>query len=238
MTNPSADSPTTSDEPEAVAEAATRVFGAALPLARRFVELLTEHGVERGLIGPREVDRLWSRHVLNSAVVGELMPAGCRVVDVGSGAGLPGIPLQIARPDLRLTLLEPMARRVAWLEEVVAELGLTTTVVRGRAEEPGVRKRLRDFDVVTARAVAPLAKLAGWGLPLLRPGGVLLALKGASAHEELARDKSAVTAIGGARQEVASCGSGIVADATTVIVVERGNATKSRDTRRNSRKDR
>ncbi|APU18049.1 MULTISPECIES: 16S rRNA (guanine(527)-N(7))-methyltransferase RsmG [Actinoalloteichus] len=223
---------------DAVADAAARVFGDRLPAARRYVELLAEHGVERGLIGPREVDRLWSRHVLNSAVVGELMPTNCRVVDVGSGAGLPGIPLQLARPDLRLTLLEPMARRVAWLEEVVSELGLSTTVVRGRAEELTVRRRLRDFDVVTARAVAPLAKLAGWGLPLLRPGGMLLALKGASAAEEMARDAVAVAAVGGSRQELVSCGEGFVTEPTTVILVERGNAAQGRDTRRNSRKDR
>ncbi|WP_245857118.1 16S rRNA (guanine(527)-N(7))-methyltransferase RsmG [Actinoalloteichus hoggarensis] len=225
-------------EAAAVAAAAERLFGDRLPAARRYVELLVEHGVERGLIGPREVDRLWTRHVLNSAVVGELIPAGCRVVDVGSGAGLPGIPLQLARPDLRLTLLEPMARRVAWLDEVVAELQLSTTVVRGRAEEPGVRRGLRDLDVVTARAVAPLAKLAGWGLPLLRPGGRLLALKGASAAEEMARDAAAVAAVGGSRQELASCGEGLVTEPTTVIVVERGKAAQGRDTRRNSRKDR
>lgn len=111
--------------------------------------------MERGLIGPREVDRLWDRHLLNSAVVGERIPKGATVVDVGSGAGLPGIPLAIARPDLELTLVEPMARRVEWLTEVIEELELDVRVTRGRAEERAVRAEIGTVDVVTARAVAP-----------------------------------------------------------------------------------
>ena len=134
------------------------VFGEHLDGAVAFATMLAEHGVERGLIGPREVDRIWDRHLLNSAVIAELLPQNCRVVDVGSGAGLPGIPLAIARPDLELTLLEPMARRVAWLTEVVDTLGLAVKVVRGRAEEAAVRERLSGSDVVTARAVAPLGE--------------------------------------------------------------------------------
>src|SRR5256885_4724964 len=161
--------------------AATLLFGARLPLAVRFAELLAEHGVERGLIGPREVDRLWDRHLLNSAVIGSRIPQQSRVVDLGSGAGLPGVPLAIARPDLNITLLEPMARRVGWLEYVMMDLELSSTVVRGRAEEPAIRRRLGGADVVVARAIAPLAKLCGWGLPLLRTGGMLVALKGAGA---------------------------------------------------------
>jgi 16S rRNA (guanine527-N7)-methyltransferase len=156
-----------------VARSAELVFGTHLPLAQRYVDLLTEHGVPRGLIGPREVDRLWDRHVLNSAVLSELIPEDATVIDVGSGAGLPGFPLAIARPDLRVTLLEPMARRVAWLTEVAQDLDIDIQIERGRAEEPDVRRRLGQADVVTARAVAPLAKLAGWCLPLVRPGGLV-----------------------------------------------------------------
>jgi 16S rRNA (guanine527-N7)-methyltransferase len=207
-------------------------------LAERYVELLAEEGVRRGLIGPREVDRLWERHVLNSAVVGELLPRGARVVDVGSGAGLPGVPLAIVRPDVHVTLLEPMARRIAWLEEVVEELGLTATVHRGRAEERDVRAALGDADVVTARAVAPLAKLAGWCLPLTRIGGNLLALKGESAADELARDAEAVRALGGTEQSIARLGTDVLEVATTVIVVRRDKPASGRDGKRRTRKDR
>ncbi|HVV19192.1 MAG TPA: 16S rRNA (guanine(527)-N(7))-methyltransferase RsmG [Pseudonocardiaceae bacterium] len=212
-------------------------FGERLPLAERFVDLLAEHGVERGLIGPREVDRLWDRHVLNSAAIAELVPDGATVVDVGSGAGLPGVPLAIARPDLRVTLLEPMARRIAWLTEVVEELGIDVRVVRGRAEEPAIRQAVGGADVVTARAVAPLAKLAGWCLPLVRAGGWLLALKGESANEELARDADLVRAAGGTELSVVMCGADLPVP-TTVVRVRRSTATEIRDGRRRTRKDR
>ncbi|OLR91059.1 16S rRNA (guanine(527)-N(7))-methyltransferase RsmG [Actinokineospora bangkokensis] len=215
---------------------AAAVFGDRLDLAERFTALLAEHGVERGLIGPRELDRLWTRHVLNSAVIGEQIAAGVAVVDVGSGAGLPGVPLAIARPDLSVTLVEPMARRVAWLDEVVETLGLSTvTVVRGRAEEPAVRAEVADADVVTARAVAPLAKLCTWCLPLVRPGGHVVALKGASAAEEVERDRAAVAKAGGGAPRVATCGSALD-EPTTVVVIERiASAGPSRP--RRTRKD-
>jgi 16S rRNA (guanine527-N7)-methyltransferase len=173
------------------------------------------------LIGPREVERLWDRHLLNSAVVAEAIPDGARVVDLGSGAGLPGIPLCIARPDLDLTLLEPMARRVAWLTEVVDTLALSATVVRGRAEEPTVKQQLAGADVVIARAVAPLARLWSWSAPLLREGGTLVALKGESADDEVARDGSAVTRAGGGTPVVERCGATLLAVPTTIIVVTR-----------------
>ena len=204
-----------------MSEAGTVVFGDSLPRARRYAELLAERGVDRGVIGPREVDRLWERHLLNSAVLAELLPRESRVVDVGSGAGLPGIPLAIARPDLRLTLLEPMARRVEWLREVVTDLELTAEVARGRAEEGPVRERWGGQDVVTARAVAPLGRLASWCLPMVRPGGQLLALKGASAAEELERDAAEVTAAGGIEHRVVSCGDGVLEVPTTVVEVQR-----------------
>lgn len=225
-----------------------QVFGDHTAQAVTFAELLAEHGIDRGLIGPRELDRLWDRHLLNSAVLAELVPEHACVVDVGSGAGLPGIPLAIARPDLHVTLLEPMARRVTWLSETAATLKLDVTVMRGRAEEPGVLAQLGGADVVTARAVAPLERLATWCLPLLRPGGRLLAIKGATATDELARDAKAVARLGGSTQQVALCGTDVVAVPTVVIVVERDHSrgqsrlgsrtARRRDVGRQAEKDR
>ncbi len=205
-------------------ESASTIFGDAMPAAVQFAELLAAVGIERGLIGPREVDRLWDRHLLNSAVVGERIPKGARVIDIGSGAGLPGVPLSLARPDLDVTLLEPMARRVAWLEEVVDTLRLPATVVRGRAEEPSIKQRLVGADVVVARAVAPLDRLWGWAAPLLRHGGRLVALKGESAETEVARDGDAVRRAGGSRPAVERCGAGLLEVPATIIVVERVDA--------------
>jgi len=177
----------TVDTDPAVPAEAGSVFGPAVDAAAEYARLLATEGTVRGLIGPREVPRVWERHLLNSAAIASLVPVGARVVDVGSGAGLPGIPLALARPDLTVTLLEPLARRVAFLTECVHRLGLErVTVVRGRAEEGPIRRQLGGADVVTARAVAPLEKLAGWCLPLLRPGGLLLAMKGSTAAAELA----------------------------------------------------
>ncbi len=228
-------------EPGRAPDASAALFGDRLPLAERFAEMLSEHGVRRGLIGPREIDRLWDRHLLNSAVLTELLPPRSRVLDVGSGAGLPGIPLAIVRPDITITLLEPMARRVAWLEEVVAELELPVEVVRGRAEEAPVRDALAGQDAVIARAVAPMERLARWCLPLARPGGRLLALKGSSAHDELERDRAAITRAGGIGQDVISCGVDVLDVPAHVVVVEReagGNPSRGRDGKRRTRKGR
>lgn len=167
---------------------ALKVFGERLGAAERYVEILSTAGLERGLMGPRERPRLWDRHVLNSAAAQSGMLEGEFVVDIGSGAGLPGIPLALARPDLRITLVEPLLRRFTFLEEVVEELSLDVRVLRGRAEEKAIIAEAGDADVVTSRAVAPLAKLAGWSAPLLRSGGRMVALKGASAAEEVQRD--------------------------------------------------
>lgn len=175
---------------------AAGVFGERLPLAIRYVEFLGTAGLERGLMGPRERPRLWDRHVLNSAAAASALGDGEAVVDIGSGAGLPGIPLALARPDLRLTLVEPLLRRVTFLEEIISELGIDVRVVRGRAEEKSVIATAGDADVVTSRAVAPLAKLAGWSAPLLRPGGRMVALKGESAADEIDRDRVALTRLG------------------------------------------
>jgi 16S rRNA (guanine527-N7)-methyltransferase len=202
-------------------DAASAVFAGRLPLAVRYASLLAGSGTERGLIGPREVDRLWERHLLNCAVIGEVIASTARVVDLGSGAGLPGLPLALARPDLDVTLLEPMARRVAWLVEVIEDLGVPVRVVRGRAEEPAVRDEIGGADVVTARAVAPLARLAGWALPLLADGGLMVAMKGATVVSEVARDGAVVRALGGRVVQVRDCGEGIVDPLTRVVIVER-----------------
>ena len=201
--------------------AASAVFGARLDLAARYAGLLTTDGVVRGLIGPREAPRIWDRHLLNCAVVAELIPSDAAVVDVGSGAGLPGIVLAVARPDLTVVLVEPLARRTAFLAEVVTALGLddSVTVVRGRAEEVG--DTLVPADVVTARAVAPLDRLAGWCLPLTAPGGRLLALKGASASDEIAEHQAAIGRLGGATPVVRHCGIGLVDPPTTVVEIVR-----------------
>ncbi len=201
------------------------VFGDALPLAEAFVARLASAGVTRGLIGPREVPRLWERHVLNSAAVAEAVPPGAHVVDVGSGAGLPGIPLGLARPDVALTLVEPMARRVEFLQEAVAELaeGQQTTwrVVRGRAEERSVAGAVGPVDVVTARAVAPLPRLVGWCRGLLRPGTQLVALVGARALEELPGLVPELEAAGMRDIHPRAVGASLGSAATTVVVMTR-----------------
>ena len=210
-------------------EGAAAVFGTALPAAERYVARLATDGVTRGLIGPREVGRLWQRHVLNSAAVAEAVPEGARtVVDVGSGAGLPGIPLGLARPDLGVTLVEPMARRVEFLTEVVAELGdvfpaaAGWQVVRGRVEERSVVSTVGPVDVVTARAVAPLPRLVGWCRGLLRPGALLVALVGARAVEELPAVLPELTALGMRDVQPRAVGAELGDAATTVVVMTRG----------------
>ena len=191
------------------------MFGSRLALAERFVDILTIEGVKRGLIGPREVPRLWERHILNCAVVLPRVPVEANVADVGSGAGLPGLVWAIARPDLSVTLIEPLLRRTTFLDEAVESLGLARVrVVRARAEDVE-----ETFDVVTARAVAPLEKLATWCLPLVRPGGVLLALKGRTAEEEVSSSRVALHKMGATDIVVSSHGDLQVP--TTVVEVTR-----------------
>ncbi|PXW36118.1 UNVERIFIED_CONTAM: 16S rRNA m(7)G-527 methyltransferase [Williamsia faeni] len=201
--------------------AAQAVFGDRFGLAERYWSSLAGAGVERGLIGPREVDRLWIRHVLNCAVIGDLMSDGENVVDVGSGAGLPGLAVAIAKPTVRMTLVEPLLRRATFLEEVVAELELDVRVVRGRAEEKAVKKIVGGADVVTSRAVAPLDRLAKWCVPLLRPGGRLVAVKGSSAEEEIAQHLGTLGRIGLSNVHVETTGAGILETPTTVVVATR-----------------
>ncbi len=216
---------------------ASVVFGDRLGLAQEYVRRLATDGVERGLIGPRELPRLWDRHVLNCAVLTDLLPVGARVVDVGSGAGLPGIVLTLRRPDLQVVLLEPMQRRVEFLAECVAGLGLdgTVRVVRGRAEDGEIRRSLGTGDWVTARAVAPLDRLVKWSLPLVRPGGRLLALKGARAGDEVAAHRAALRRSGAEVLEVRIVGQDLLVEPTWVVVVARSRRTGGRAAREESR---
>lgn len=173
-----------SRETPPVPSAARGVFADRLSLAERYVGWLAGAGTVRGLLGPREVPRLWERHVLNCAPLVEAIPHDATVADLGSGAGLPGLVLALSRPDLRVTLVEPLLRRTVFLQEVVDDLGLANVeVVRGRAEE---LHGTRSFDVVTSRALAPLGRLLGWSWPLVGTGGCVLALKGSSAEAEIA----------------------------------------------------
>ncbi|MBS2962122.1 16S rRNA (guanine(527)-N(7))-methyltransferase RsmG [Actinocrinis puniceicyclus] len=200
--------------------AAVDLFGSALPVIRSYGELLAGPGVERGLIGPREVDRLWERHLMNCAAVVELIPHGAHVVDVGSGGGLPGVVLAAIRPDLRVTLLEPLLRRTAFLEECLDVLELDNAeVLRARAEDWA---RRMGADVVTARAVAPTERLVGWCLPLLRPGGRMLALKGEAAADELAAVEPTLAALGAKSWRVVDVGETLGNAATRVIRIDLG----------------
>jgi 16S rRNA (guanine527-N7)-methyltransferase len=207
------------------------VFGGQLPSARAYAARLAQDGLARGLIGPREVPRLWERHLLNSAVLTDLVPAGARAVDVGTGAGLPGIPMAIRRPDLQIDLVEPMARRTAFLTEVVNELGLSgrVRVIRGRAEAREVLDQVGNSDWVVARAVAPLDRLVKWCLPLVTPGGWLLALKGSRAEAEVAEHRQAISRSGAGEIEVRPIGQELLGEPTWVVIVRRArNARPAR----------
>lgn len=195
-----------------------------------YVDLLSTTGVEHGLIGPREVPRLWERHVLNCAVVADpslgLVPAGSRVADVGSGAGLPGLVWGIARPDIQVVLIEPLLRRATFLSQAVDDLGLTGRVIvmRGRAEDITSSPDWQAVDVVTARAVAPLEKLLGWTVPLLVKGGRLALLKGSSAADEIASATPAALSMGVRDLGITTCGAPWVDPETTVVTGTRGTA--------------
>lgn len=227
------DNPGASEPTPAIA---VEVFGPRLPLAEHYARMLTDEGVLRGLIGPRELPQLWTRHLLNCGVLSEAIGPDATVIDIGSGAGLPGIPLAIARPDLRITLIEPLLRRTTFLEEVVAALPLpNVTVVRGRAEERAVLKAVERADVVTSRAVAPLERLAKWSAPLIRGGGRLVALKGKSAADEIARDWEKVMRLGIRDLTVEQCGT--MLETPTTLIVGRRNES-ARDSRASRKSDR
>jgi 16S rRNA (guanine527-N7)-methyltransferase len=207
--------------------AATALFGDRLRLAERYAEALATTGAERGLIGPREVPRIWDRHLLNCVALAELIPDGVELADVGSGAGLPGLPIAIARPDLSVFLVEPLLRRVVWLRDVVTDLGLTNVeIIRGRAN--AVAETGQAFDLVTARAVAPLTTLLELCLPLVRPGGELLAMKGDSAAEELVDAEPTLKQLGASEWSVAVCGEGVLTTPTTVVRVLAGERPVSK----------
>ena len=197
------------------------MFGPALGQAREYAHLLATEGVTRGLIGPRETDRLWDRHLLNCAVVDELLPERGELVDIGSGAGLPGLVLAMVRPSLRVILVESMLRRCVFLEECAEQLKLENVqVVRGRAEELTGKIQA---DVATARAVAPLERLAGWAAGLLRPGGELLAIKGQSAAAEITAARPVLRRLHARSTGVMDAGRGRVVSVTTVVRVVIGD---------------
>lgn len=201
-------------------EVAVAIFGQAAPRAARYASLLAGPGVDRGLIGPNEIPRVWERHLLNCAVVASLVPRPCSLVDLGSGAGLPGIVLALLVPGAEVTLVEPMAKRAAFLGECVSELGLANVAVRrARAEELAGTMAV---DVVTARAVAPLGRLARLAVGLLRPGGIVLAIKGTRATQEVAAARDELARLGVQDVEVLLAGSGRVDPAATVVRLTAG----------------
>lgn len=186
-----------------------------LPLAERYAAWLATDGVVRGLIGPREVPRLWERHLMNCAALGAALPQNASVADVGSGAGLPGLVLAIARPDLQMTLIEPLLRRTTFLDEVVADLGLDNVeVVRGRADALHGKQT---FDVVTSRAVAPLGRLLEWSMPLVDPLGSMVAMKGSSAVEEIEAARDVLERLGCDEPQVLTLDDGLSTTAAVVV---------------------
>ncbi|MFG6193619.1 16S rRNA (guanine(527)-N(7))-methyltransferase RsmG [Nonomuraea sp. JJY05] len=220
-----------SDELPAPPDIARDVFaGEAWERANAFAQLLAGPGVVRGLLGPREVPRIWDRHLLNCAVVAEAVPPDVRLVDIGSGAGLPGLVLAIVRQDITVTLLEPLLRRTVFLEECVEALKLDNVeVLRGRAEELAGK---REFDVASARAVAPLDRLLNWAMPLLHEGGELIAMKGERAAEELAEAEAQLRAIGARTAELVTVGHGKVEPPATLVRVVAGRAPERARRRR------
>jgi 16S rRNA (guanine527-N7)-methyltransferase len=204
-------------EPESEPAEAAAVFGENIAQARKYFDLLVRDGDLLGLVGPRELPKLWSRHILNSAVVADLVEDGQLVGDVGSGAGFPGIPMAIMKPNARFVLIEPMERRSSWLADVVVpELGLQNVkVLRGRAEEAP----LRNYDVVTARAVSALPKLLRMLAPLAVKGGQILALKGSKAQQEIDESLPLVKKLKLDSFEIVTVGENLLADPTTVVRV-------------------
>ena len=199
--------------PETEPAIAAAVFGSGIDLARQYAQLLVRDGDLLGLLGPREMPKLWTRHILNSAVVAELVADGASVADVGSGAGLPGIPMAIVQPNAHFTLIEPMERRSDWLLMVVEQLGLkNVSVLRARAEEVG-----EVYDLVTARAVSALPKLLRLTVPLTRHGGAIIALKGGKAQEEVEESRKLSKKLGISGFELIHTGAQFLAEPTMVV---------------------
>jgi len=217
--------PTDSSVPETppAPPSAQGVFSHRLPLAEKFADLLTREATVRGLIGPREVPRLWERHILNCAVITELMPEASAVCDIGSGAGLPGIALAIRRPDLQVTLVEPLLRRTTFLDLATSTMDLTNVSVhRGRAEELHGEAV---FDVVTSRAVAPMDRLTRWSMPLVTGGGLFLAMKGAAAEREVDSAAGEIRRLGGTDPRVVAVGADWLTTPVTVVQVRKSRTT-------------
>lgn len=199
--------------------AAADIFGSQLDLARAYTDRLARDSETFGLLGPRELPRIWGRHVINSALLSELVPAGSKVADIGSGAGLPGLPMAIAKPDAHFTLIEPMERRSNWLQQVISDLGLNNVdVIRSRAEEV----QRTDFDIATARAVAALDKLLRLLTPLIRgsEGKTVLAMKGSRAPEEIIDAKSRLDLFGFDEPEIITLGQGRAPETATVVRIK------------------
>jgi len=213
---------------EPVPAVAGEFFGDRLPLAQRYARLLVEMGTVRGILGPEEGARIWTRHLLNCAAVTELFAPGERIVDVGSGGGLPGLVIALRRPDLRVDLVEPLQRRVDFLTEAVAELALgnRVRVVRGRAEDADTVGAVGGADWVTARAVAPLDRLVRWCLPLAAPDGRLALIKGASAAAELERHRTGLRRRGVRDVQLVACGVGMLNPAVTVVTIDASETSK------------
>ncbi|ADG99494.1 methyltransferase GidB [Segniliparus rotundus DSM 44985] len=221
-------------------ETLAAVFGDRAPVALAYAEWLADVGVAAGLIGPREAERLWERHILNSAAVAELIPAGAHAADLGSGAGLPGIPIAIARSDVRLTLVEPLARRVDPVQQFLRGTSLDVGVLRARAESAEAREHLAPIPVVLSRAVAALDTLARWSSPLLPIGGCLLAVKGRTAQDELSRTARVLRDIGFDEGEIKMCGrddGGEGPRINATVVVLRKIAEPAGGTRRRRERD-
>jgi 16S rRNA (guanine527-N7)-methyltransferase len=206
-------------EYESEPQSAAVIFGEQLDLARAYTDRLAKDSETFGLLGPRELPRIWGRHVINSALLAELVPSGSRVADIGSGAGLPGIPMAIAKPDAHFTLIEPMERRYGWLQQVVTDLGLKNVeVLRARAEEV----TRTDFDIATARAVAALDKLLKLLTPLIRGSNerTVLAMKGSRAPEEIIDAKSRLELLGFDAPEIITLGEGVAPETATVVRIK------------------
>jgi len=233
--------PAITPPPDDLRDAAIESFGDRLPVAERYAGLLATDGVVRGLIGPRETSRLWDRHILNCAALAPVLPRDGYIVDVGSGAGLPGIVLAIARPDLTVVLLEPLERRTTFLCEAVEALEIEgrASVVRARAEDVAARPELfhvKRADVVVSRALAPLDRLAEWCLPLAAVGGKVMAIKGAAAGDEITVHTPAINRLGGGAPALRRYGLG--AEPTTVVEVVRERVVDRSRGAHSSRRDR
>lgn len=206
-------------EYETEPKAAADIFGPQLELARAYTDRLAKDSETFGLLGPRELPRIWGRHVINSALLSELVPAGSKVADIGSGAGLPGIPMAIAQPEAHFTLIEPMERRSGWLQQVIEDLGIRNAdVIRARAEEV----ERTDFDIATARAVAALDKLLKLLTPLIRgsEGKTVLAMKGSRAPEEILDAKKRLEILGFDAPEIITLGLGRAPETATVVRIK------------------